>query len=113
MEKNLKNKKDKHKIREKFRSEVFKRDGYKCRVCGRSDVKLDAHHIEDRNLLLNGGYIKENGISLCDVEGGCHMKAERFHITKGKDWVEGYHPMELFKLIGSNLGLAIKKSEEL
>lgn len=100
-------------IRDKFRNEVFKRDGYKCRVCGRNDVKLDAHHIEDRNEMPNGGYVKENGITLCDYQDGCHMKAERYHITNGKDWVEGFHPLELFKLIGSNLGLAKKESEKI
>lgn len=102
--------KTKHKIRENFRNEVFKRDGNKCKICG-STYELDPHHIEDRNYMPNGGYIKENGIALCGGENGCHMKAERYHISNGKDWVEGFHPMELFKLIGSNLGLARKKSE--
>ena len=60
-----------------------------------------------------GGYVKENGISLCEGVNGCHMKAERYHITSGGDWVEGFHPMELFNLIGSNLSLAIKKSKEI
>lgn len=76
---------EKKKIREAFREAVFTRDGHKCRMCGRPDCKLDAHHITDRNELPNGGYVKENGITLCDVEGGCHMKAEQYHITGGKD----------------------------
>lgn len=100
-------------IRDKFRNEVFHRDGYKCKVCGRNDVKLDAHHIEDRNQITNGGYVKENGITLCDGIDGCHMKAEKYHITNGKDCDEGFHPTELFKLIGSNLELAKKESRKL
>jgi hypothetical protein len=59
----------------------------------------------------NGGYVKENGITLCDGEDGCHMKAERYHITGGKDWVEGFHPIDLYKIIKSNLGLAKQKSK--
>lgn len=34
----------KKQIRQQFRDAVFKRDGYKCRVCGNSG-QLDAHHI--------------------------------------------------------------------
>lgn len=95
--------KKKHLIRDNFRNEVFGRDGYKCRVCGRNDVELDAHHITNRNLISNGGYIKENGITLCDVEDGCHIKAEMGILKED----------ELYKLINSSKELAIKKSEEL
>jgi|ERR1035437_870499 hypothetical protein len=100
-------------IRSKFRNDVLKRDGNHCKVCGRGDVKLDAHHVTDRSEMPNGGYVVENGITLCDTENGCHIKAERFHITDGKDWVDGYHPFDLYKLIKSNLGLAKEKSEKL
>jgi len=100
----------KKKIRETFRNEVFKRDGNKCRVCGNPKAKLDAHHITDRHDMPNGGYVKENGISLCDVEGGCHMKAEQFHIGKG---VKGFYPEDLYKLIGSNHELAVSESLKL
>ncbi len=103
----------KNKNRIVFRENVLKRDGNKCKVCGRSDVKLDAHHITDRSEMSNGGYVIENGITLCDCKGGCHMKAERYHITGGKDWVDGYHPMDLYKLIKSSIGLAKEKSEKL
>jgi CRISPR/Cas system-associated protein Cas10 (large subunit of type III CRISPR-Cas system) len=100
-------------IREKFRNDVISRDNHRCKVCGDSISKLDAHHITDRNEMPNGGYVKENGITLCDKENGCHMKAETFHISEGKDWVEGFHPLDLYKLIKSNLGLAIQKSKQL
>jgi 5-methylcytosine-specific restriction endonuclease McrA len=56
----------KKQIRELFRNSVFRRDGCQCRVCGNGDgYVLDAHHIIDRNELPNGGYVVENGISLC------------------------------------------------
>ena len=49
-------------IRANFRDSVFERDGFKCRVCGNSALKLDAHHIINRDLMPNQGYVKENGI---------------------------------------------------
>lgn len=103
----------KKQIREIFRNEVFTRDNFRCKVCGKDDVKLDAHHITDRSEMPNGGYVKENGITLCDIEDGCHIKAEKFHITEGKEYIEGYHPDQLYKLINSSYELAFKKSEEL
>lgn len=103
----------KHEIRDAFRSAVFQRDGNKCRVCGVSgtSVKLDAHHIVDRHEMPNGGYVKENGISLCDQPGGCHENAEAYH--QGKPVESGYHPNELYVLIGSSYDLAFEASERL
>ena len=109
--------KQKNKIREKFKRDVFKRDNYACRNCtiyyGPDDANefLDAHHITDRNEMPNGGYVKENGISLCKDD--CHMKAEQFHITGGIEWEPGMHPDDLYKLIGSSKEEAIKSSEKL
>jgi len=40
-------------IRENFRNAVFKRDGYKCVLCNDKESKLDAHHIENRNIFFN------------------------------------------------------------
>jgi 5-methylcytosine-specific restriction endonuclease McrA len=51
-------------IRQKFRDMTFARDNYKCKICGCGDKTLDAHHITDRKLMPNGGYVKENGINL-------------------------------------------------
>lgn len=90
---------------------MFKRDGSKCRVCGwkpTDDLHLDAHHITDRNEMPNGGYVKENGISLCPE---CHIKAEHFHSTG--EALPGFSPDELYKLIGSNVELARDRSEKL
>lgn len=107
--------KRKQAIRENFREAVFKRDGFKCRKCGRkqTEVKLDAHHITNREAIPNGGYVVENGISLCDCEGGCHMKAEQFYISEGKEYPDGFHPNDLYILIDSSYEKAVKASERL
>lgn len=111
----------KQQIREKFRIDVFERDNYKCVICGRSGIKLDAHHITNRKLMPNGGYVKENGITLCDCYNGCHFKAEQFNCgyteeyiikTKGKE-LEPYRAENLYKLIKSSYEIAYKKSERL
>ena len=97
----------KKQIRTNFRNEVLKRDGYKCRCCGlagydrqetpiEDKVPLDAHHILERT---QDNYVKENGIAVCDQ---CHLKAEKYHITNGKEWEIGFHPNDLFELIKSD-----------
>lgn len=87
----------KKKVRSDFRIAVFERDRYKCRAC--ADVgELDAHHITDRNIMPNGGYVIENGISLCAE---CHKMAELYHSTGFAPI--GYMPEDLYVLIGSSL----------
>ena len=106
-------------IRDKFRNGVLERDGHKCKVCGDTISKIDAHHITNRNDMPNGGYVIENGISLCDKPNGCHMKAEMFN-KYTEIWIEknmkeciGYDPGSLYKKIKSSYELAYKKSERL
>ena len=99
----------KKQIREDFRNSVFGRDGYKCVIC-ECAKDLDAHHITDRKEMPNGGYVKENGITLCPEH---HWKAETFHITGGKKWEENFHPDDLYKLISSNKEDAIIASLKL
>lgn len=103
---------EKKRIRENFRNAVYSRDGNKCRGCGWAlfvdGIALDAHHITDRNLMPNGGYVKENGISLCNE---CHRKAEVFHETGTA--LPGWAPDDLYKMIGSSYDQAVKASERL
>lgn len=67
-------------ILDSFRESVFRRDGYRCVICGRGEPPLDAHHIIERRLWDDGGYYIRNGATLCDDrEGrsGCHREAEQ------------------------------------
>ena len=98
---------DKKQILQRFRDLTFKRDRNKCRVCGMAG-SLDAHHIMDRHDMPNGGYVPENGISLCPE---CHLKAEAWHSTGTA--LPGFSPEELYALIGSNLDKALEASERL
>ncbi len=105
---------EKKLIRKAFRDACYKRDRYCCAMCNmksskdKAEQELDAHHITDRNLLPNGGYVKENGISLCEE---CHKKAEEFHSTGISH--PGYSPEDLYKKINSNYEKAVEESEKL
>ena len=112
----------KKEIRNKFRNEVFERDGFRCKMCGDNNSKLDAHHITNRNEMPNGGYVLENGITLCDKPNGCHMKAEMYNkytvsfLKKRSDLhykYQEYSPENLYKKINSSYKLAYQKSERL
>lgn len=101
--------KKKRQIRSNFRNVVFTRDNFKCCFCHKdvTNYKIDAHHISDRNsdFFYNGGYVLENGISLCEEH---HIMAEKFHETNGKEWFDNFHPNDLYKKINSSKELAIK-----
>ncbi len=97
----------KKQIRQEFRYSCFSRDRNRCAIC-RATGPLDAHHITDRNLMPNGGYVPENGISLCE---DCHLKAEEFHSTGVS--VPGYSPEELYAKIKSSKEIAHEKSLKL
>ena len=99
--------KAKQLVRQAFRDATFKRDGFKCRKCN-SGGELDAHHITNRNDIPNGGYVPENGISLCS---SCHLKAERYLINVACE--PGFHPNDLYKLIGSSREKAVKAALKL
>jgi len=93
-------------VRFNFRISVFKRDNYVCVICGRK--AQDAHHITNRNEMPNGGYVKENGISLCHA---CHIQAERG--LNGQSVMEKFMPDYLYKSIQSSKELAIEKSKNI
>lgn len=116
----------KKEIRSAFRKAVLKRDGFRCVWCNvpgkcrqtgeyEGNVNpatvtevLDAHHITDRNEMPNGGYVVENGASLCSV---CHENAEQFHSTGVA--VPGFAPDDLYQIINSCHEKAVKASEKL
>lgn len=100
-------------LRWRFRRDVFKRDGHRCVVCAvgrlpfmRSAI-LDAHHITSRDLMPAGGYVKENGITLCAA---CHEKAEAY--IHGAE-TAGFAPADLYLLVGSSYEAALRASERL
>lgn len=97
----------KKQVRENFKNAVFKRDRYKCKFCDETE-NLDAHHIFNRNDMPNGGYVKENGITLCPVH---HRQAEQFHET-GEAY-PGMSPEQLMKKIFSSYDLAVRMSNKL
>ena len=113
-------KKEKKKIRENFRNACFERDGFRCKICGldgseEPTVLLDAHHITSRDEMPNGGYVKENGITLCSLPGdrdqSCHEKVEE--VLQNVQVHREYAPAVLYKLIGSSYEQAIASSERL
>lgn len=110
-------------VRAAFRDAVFRRDRHTCVVCGRrwtpadadpSLGRIDAHHIVDRHEFPNGGYVAENGVTVC-AEGAssCHMRCEAYHISGGKSHEPGLHPEDLYRKIGSSLDAAIAADEDL
>lgn len=101
--------KNKKKIRETFRNVCLIRDQHQCLFCGEKS-NLDVHHITNRKEMPNGGYVRENGITLCKIH---HEWAEEFYSSGGKIWGPGMHPNELYERIKSSFELAYKKSEEL
>ena len=103
---------EKKRARQQFRDAVFARDGHRCKCCGWSifvdGLQLDAHHITDRTLMPNGGYVKENGISLCPE---CHKKAETFHQTGTAP--RGWAPDDMYAKIGSSHQEALRADSRL
>lgn len=53
----------------KWRTDVFKRDGYTCQECGKRGGKLTVHHIQHWSTHPDLRYEVSNGITLCEV---CH-----------------------------------------
>jgi hypothetical protein len=104
--------KDKKEIRKRFRDATFERDGYQCRLCGAENVEFDAHHITNRKQMPHGGYVKENGITVClpcheRVEAAWNFAEENPDVTAGSLLL---HPGNLYRLVGSNRGHAEKAS---
>ena len=60
-----------NRLDENIRKAVILRDGCKCMECGKSNCKLEVHHIKLRR--LNGSNTLSNLITLCET---CHQKTE-------------------------------------
>lgn len=62
--------------RPEFKRQVFERDGHTCVFC--SLPAVDAHHIMDRKLWVDGGYYLDNGASVCEDH---HFRCETTEIS--------------------------------
>jgi len=60
------------KERDEFKKAVLARDKGCCVIC--SGKAVDAHHIMERKLFPDGGYVPDNGASVCDP---CHVLCEQ------------------------------------
>lgn len=98
-------------IRAAFRNGTLVRDGYKCVVCRVSgdDETLDPHHIHPREAMPAGGYVQENGATLCKAR--CHELAEA--ALRGEETATIYKPESLYTLIGSSYEKAVEASKRL
>ena len=76
-----------NRLDENIRKAVIMRDGCKCMECGKSNCKLEVHHIKPKR--LNGSNTLGNLITLCEQ---CHQK------TKGS---EELFMNRYFSMIGS------------
>lgn len=63
-----------------FTKQVFKRDNYKCIICG-SSSKLNAHHLNGWHWYPQGRFDPNNAVTLCGNKNGCHMT---FHQMYGR-----------------------------
>ena len=70
-----------NRLDENIRKAVILRDGCKCMECGKSNCKLEVHHIKPRR--LNGSNTLSNLITLCEI---CHQKTE----GKEEQYMEHY-----------------------
>jgi len=62
--------------RQAFNEAVRKRDKDQCVMC--KSPASEVHHIIERKLFVDGGYVMDNGATLC---GDCHLKAEQTIIS--------------------------------
>ena len=73
---------EKSQIYKKWRTKIYKRDKYTCRLCRAQNVYLNAHHIKRKAWHPRLAYLKSNGITLCqkchDVITGREVVFEKF-----------------------------------
>lgn len=61
---------------EEWRKEVYKRDGWKCKICKTGGKQIIAHHVRTYKHFLNDRFKVENGLTLCRA---CHIKLHTIH----------------------------------
>ena len=65
-----------------WRSSVFKRDGFRCQICGQVGGTLNAHHIKPFVSNEDLRFDIDNGVTLCEA---CHKKV---HKEKDEKWIK-------------------------
>ena len=73
-----------NRLDENIRKAVILRDGAKCKECGKSNCKLEVHHIKPRR--FSGSNTLGNLITLCEA---CHQKTE----GKEAEYMKHYYNM--------------------
>ena len=73
-----------NRLDENIRKAVILRDGCKCMECGKTNIKLEVHHINPRR--KNGSNTLGNLITLCEK---CHQKTE----GKEEQYMQHYFDM--------------------
>jgi len=75
-------KQDHKRWRKEFNKVCLERDNNRCAMCFSSEGEMDVHHILPRKKMPNGGYVLENGITLCE---SCHIEAEKYYSSPEKE----------------------------
>lgn len=100
--------------RQKFRDQVLKRDRGLCAIC-KSPDNVEIHHITNHTLMPGGGYVRENGITLCKE----HLEQAELYLHSESDALAedaglgALAPKKLYLKIGSNYDKALKACQRL
>lgn len=86
-----------NRLDENLRKATILRDGYKCIMCGKTNCKLEVHHIRPKR--LGGANTISNLISLCE---NCHDKTE----NKEESFMDMFYKMIKSKGNNQNLNYA-------
>lgn len=76
----------------RWREAIYERDGYACRVCGRSTAGLNAHHLYSYDDYPDKRFDLDNGITLCPR---CHIRFHNWCGSQGctaelfNEWLKG------------------------
>jgi hypothetical protein len=89
-----------------FYNMVRERDGWRCRMCGRTDVPLGVRMICEPYWCV--GYVMENAITLCVSQEGpsCYRLAVGGVFVAGGLGTEGYREKDLYARICSSFSIA-------
>ena len=86
------NRKERNRLDKIWKSDIRRLWSDKCAVCGKSNCKLDCHHLISRTI-PEFRHDNKNGILLCS---GCHLFSKRNSAHSGSlvfhEWLRVTHP---------------------